>query len=68
MTDLSPVPPRPLARHLTVVVVLKVIALAVLWAVFVNGQRPAIDALEVSRLFVPTAAAVPTTKGTADAP
>jgi hypothetical protein len=68
MNNLRPAGARPLVRHLTVVVVLKVIALAVLWAVFVNGQRPAVDGQEVSRLFVPTAAAVPAAKGMADAP
>lgn len=65
--NIPPVPARPLVRHLTVVVVLKVIALALLWAVFVDGHRPAVDAQEVSRMMVPTAPAAPAAKGTADA-
>ena len=67
MNDLPPVPARPLVRHLTIVVVLKVIALALLWAVFVDGHRPAVDAQDVSRLMVPTAPPAPAAKGTADA-
>ncbi len=51
---------RRLVRHLAIAVLLKLLALVVLWAAFVRDARIEVDASEaVSRLGTPTPSASP---------